>query len=95
MAAPSPQHDGYISWLRVARQLRGMTQKQLAEQTGLTNVAISNLETRAETNPRRTTKRLLSGALGFTESDLFPTNGHSPSRALREAARKQGEAARR
>ena len=77
------------SWLRIARISRDMSQRELADVTGLTQVAISHIESRPGKQPRRSTKQLLALTLGYEVDDLFPSNGRSPHPELRRVARRE------
>jgi transcriptional regulator with XRE-family HTH domain len=53
--------------VRIRRGERGLTLEQLAEQTGVSVRAISDIERGRTTQPRRATVRLLAGALGLDD----------------------------
>lgn len=84
-------NDGRVAneWLRLARASRGMSQRDLEDESGLTQVGISHIESGRSPRPRETSKRLLAQALGYKVEELFPSNGVSPSRRLRALARKE------
>jgi transcriptional regulator with XRE-family HTH domain len=68
------------SWLRVAREVRGWSQDDLAEHSGVSKVAISRLE-RGLRTPRVETMRKLSRALGVEPHRLFPLGDDAPTPA--------------
>lgn len=81
-------HDrSVVSYVRLGRIARDMSQQDLADASDLSQVAISHIES-GRRQPRRSTQRLLSDALGYSKEELFPENGRSPSKELRELARK-------
>lgn len=60
------------------RREQGLTQRELAARAGITQVALSHLETR-RAQPRLTTARALAAALGVSVDELWPTsNGKRP-----------------
>ena len=62
-----------------------MSQRELAEATGLTQVTISHIET-GRTMPRLATQKLIAWQLGFEERDIWPPAGkRTRNEALREA----------
>lgn len=76
-----------ISWLRVAREARRLTQRDLAELSGLSRVAISHIETH-RANPRFSSQRALAKALQMKAEEVFPPPGKpSSSPELRVWAR--------
>jgi transcriptional regulator with XRE-family HTH domain len=78
------------SWLRVARTLRGMTQQELADASGVARSTIMQLESAGhEIVPRATTRVCLAAALGYGEEDLWPARGESPSEELRRFIRQR------
>lgn len=78
----------------VARNLRGMTLRELAGETGLTHVGLSHIETGRVARPHVTSKRAIADALGFEVEDLWPANGRSPSKELRQHAKSLNGAGR-
>jgi len=52
------------AWLSKARQKSGLTQQELAEKAGVTQVTISHIETGRARNPQPRTIKLLGDALG-------------------------------
>jgi len=52
------------AWLSKARQKSGLTQQELAEKAGVTQVTISHIETGRALNPQQKTIKLLADALG-------------------------------
>ena len=63
-AALSEGPAAFGAWLSKTRALRQMTVPELAERSGVSAVAIYNLEGGRTTNPRRQTQASLSKALG-------------------------------
>ncbi len=59
-----------MSQLRELRERRLLTQRELAAKAGLTDVAISRLET-GKTRPRFSTIKKLAAALGVTPAALM------------------------
>ncbi len=57
-----------------------MSQRELAEQAGITQVALTHIET-GRTQPREATKRCLAWALGYEVKRLFPTKPRGRSTA--------------
>lgn len=71
-----------LSWLRIVRDLRGMSQRELAAASGVSQVAISKLENELR-SPRWTTARVLADALGVPPEQLFPDDDQpSPADVL-------------
>ena len=71
-----------LTWLRVVRELRGMTQEELAEASGISKIAISKLEN-AHRSPQWETVRRLASALSVEPGQLFPDEEHpSPGDVL-------------
>ncbi len=71
-----------VSWLSIARKSRRVSQRNLSALSGLSQPAISHIET-GMTEPRTVTKRALAQALGYSVEDLFPPPGkRSPSAEL-------------
>jgi transcriptional regulator with XRE-family HTH domain len=69
-----------------------MTQRELAAKSGVSQVAISHIETKTdpEKNPRRSTQRVLAWALDYTVDDVFPPKGkRSPSAELRRIEKRE------
>lgn len=60
-----------LTWLRVVRELRGMTQTDLAEASGVSKVALSKLEN-GHRQPQWGTVRRLAKALDVEPDQLFP-----------------------
>jgi transcriptional regulator with XRE-family HTH domain len=83
-AIHGPASAQSLTWLRVARELRGMTQDDLADASGVSKVAISRLEN-AHRHPRWETARALGSALDVEPHRLFPDEGKpSPADVLAE-----------
>ncbi len=78
-----------LSYVRLARIARGMSQRDLEEASQITHVGISHIESGRSKNPHIGTKRLLAEALEYDVEDLFPKAGPSPSKELRALARKE------
>lgn len=77
------------SLLRAARISREMTQRELAEESGLSQVAITKVET-GRINPRRSTKKILALSLDYEVSDIFPVGEKkSTSKKLRALLKKE------
>ena len=83
MGPPRP-HAKTNRWLGVARRYRQMSQRELSDAAGLTQVAVSHIET-GRTHPRLATQQRLAEALGFEVEDLWPSDARSPRRELRRA----------
>lgn len=58
------------SWLRRQREAAGLTQEELAERSGLSVRAISNLERDRTRRPHPDTLRRVAGSLGLTGAEL-------------------------
>jgi transcriptional regulator with XRE-family HTH domain len=65
--------------LRRLRKERGLTQRELAERTKLSEIAIIKLEAGDQKNPTLRTVRLLAWALGASYDDLIPPIGQADS----------------
>jgi transcriptional regulator with XRE-family HTH domain len=63
-----------MSHLRAWRKKRGLTQEQLAEQSGIDQGTISALETAEDPNPTWKTLQRLSAVLRVKADELFPAN---------------------
>lgn len=59
----SPQAS-YGDWVREAREAIGLDRKQLAAKVGISEIQVYNIETGRTFNPRDSTRRALSSALG-------------------------------
>jgi len=59
-----PDGPGFGEWLREARQTRDLTVRELADKSGLSQVAIYKIEAGQIANPRQSTRLQLSKALG-------------------------------
>jgi transcriptional regulator with XRE-family HTH domain len=64
---PSDEAQAPGSWLRQQREAAGLTQEDLAEQSGLSVRAIGNLERGRVRRPRPDSLRLVGTVLGLTE----------------------------
>lgn len=74
----------YLNALRLARELRGWSQRKLAEEARLTQPQISRLESGAR-EPRRSTMRRVAEALDVHPYAIFPPDqGAQLRRALTE-----------
>lgn len=74
----------YLNSLRLARELRGWSQRELADRAGLKQAQISRLES-GKREPRLSTVRALADALGVDPDRIFPKdNGAELRRALTE-----------
>lgn len=62
------------------RKAIGLTQSQVAQLAGITQVALSKIEL-GRNNPRVTTMDALAKALGTTVEDLFPIGSRPRSRS--------------
>ncbi len=71
---------GFAVLLREHRGAAALTQEQLAERSGVSVRAISDLERGAKTRPQRVTIRLLADGLGLTEEERKALEGAVPSR---------------
>jgi len=58
--------------LRTARRLKDITQAQLAEQSGVDQRTISDIERGANKNPSWETVARIAKALGVAPEELFP-----------------------
>jgi transcriptional regulator with XRE-family HTH domain len=58
--------------LKTARTLKGITQAQLAEASGVDGSTISNIERGENTNPTWDTVCRIAAALGVQPQDIFP-----------------------
>lgn len=85
---PPKPHAKLNRYLSVARIHRDLSQRELADQTGLTQVTISHIET-GRTKPRKSTRNLLAWALGFDADDIWPKKGQKANDELRAAAKAQ------
>ena len=65
--------DSGLTWLRLIREYRGMSQQELAEVSGVSKVAISRLEN-SRRRPRWSTVRALSEALDADPRKIFPSD---------------------
>jgi lambda repressor-like predicted transcriptional regulator len=65
------EEQAFADRVRQLMQQLGMTQEQLARETGITQPAVSNILTRAARPQRRTVQRFAT-ALGVAPSDLWP-----------------------
>ena len=63
--------------LAVFRQALGLRQIDLAEASGVSRVALSNLERRAN-RPRLQTAERIAAALNVSVAEVFPDEGASP-----------------
>ncbi|HEU4976242.1 MAG TPA: helix-turn-helix transcriptional regulator [Baekduia sp.] len=63
----------YLSWVRVARIARRLTQGELAALAGLSRKAVVSIENDPDRRPHEATKQALALALGFDVAELFPT----------------------
>lgn len=70
----------------IARLARGLSQHELALQTGLTQVAISRIERGHIKRPHLTTRRLIAAALGFEAEDLFAPAGAELAQAIADVS---------
>jgi transcriptional regulator with XRE-family HTH domain len=68
------------------RLVRGLTQEQLAERSGVGRMTIARIESIGG-DPRVATARRVADALGVAIEDIFTADG-KPSKALRAAERK-------
>jgi transcriptional regulator with XRE-family HTH domain len=79
------QRAPHIHPLTAARASQRISQRSLGKLAGVSQVAISHIETGQTANPHRLTRRALADALAFNEADLFPDDGNrSPSAEIRE-----------
>lgn len=84
-ARPHAELNRYVS---IARIHRDLSQRELADMTGLTQVTVSHIET-GRTKPRTATRRLLAWKLDFEERDIWPTGRRTQNDELRAAAKDQ------
>jgi transcriptional regulator with XRE-family HTH domain len=90
MPSPTDPNRQPNLWLRLAREMRGMSQRDLQKATGMTQVGISHIESGRSKNPHMLTRRAIAEALGFSPEELFPPVGSpSPSKELRALAKKK------
>ena len=79
-----PKDSDSTSLLRIARMHRGLSQRDLASESGIGQVTISHVESGRQM-PHLSTQKLLSQALGYQLSDIFPPKGkRSTSKELRK-----------
>lgn len=76
-------HPNFVA---VARRAARLSQRDLRELCGLSQPAISHIET-GMTTPRTVTKRALAAALGYSVEDLFPPDGRTTNAELRAWAK--------
>ena len=72
--------------LEVARFLRGLTQAQLAERSGVSRETLNLIETGRQ-SPRLVTMQAIAGALGLEVGDLFDVGDLTADRLARLAAK--------
>jgi transcriptional regulator with XRE-family HTH domain len=84
MVRQIPHRISAVSWLRVARIARRLSQAELAEISGVSRVTITHLENTSRPRPHRRTEERLAAALGYAVEELFPGPGVSPSPELRD-----------
>jgi transcriptional regulator with XRE-family HTH domain len=72
--AATARHRSDLSWLRLAREMTGLSQAELADRAGVTQAQISHYES-GRSAPREATLQRLAGALGVRAERLFPANG--------------------
>jgi transcriptional regulator with XRE-family HTH domain len=85
--ASTRHSDRPVTWLRVARLARRLSQRELATAARISQPALSHIET-GDAEPRFSTQRRLAEALGYDVDEVFPPPGkRSPSFELREWAR--------
>jgi transcriptional regulator with XRE-family HTH domain len=60
--------------LRTARKLKGMTQEQLASQSGVDQTTISAIECGKSRNPSWETVSRIASALGVSPEEIFPVS---------------------
>lgn len=73
--------------IRRLRRERGLTQLELAEQAGLSNIAIVQLETGRRTNPRSDTVEAIAKALECSVEDLYRDPKNSKNSQVRSSTR--------
>ena len=71
-------HGGFGDRLRRDREAAGLTQEELAEKTGLSVRAISNIERGRTAAPRPSSLRLIARALTLTAEHAGPVGGPAP-----------------
>jgi transcriptional regulator with XRE-family HTH domain len=64
-----------------------MSQRDLADMCGIAQSGLCKIENGRIDNPRRLTKRALSEVLGYEVEELFPKNGRTRNRELRQWAK--------
>jgi transcriptional regulator with XRE-family HTH domain len=69
--------DTELSWLRLAREWRGFSQKELARRARTKQAQVSRFES-GRSEPTLAVARRLADALGVDVNLLFPTNGTDP-----------------
>jgi transcriptional regulator with XRE-family HTH domain len=84
---PGSTHAG-ASLLRLARMSRNLSQRDLADLTGIRQHTISHIEARGQ-KPHPSTRKLLAMALEYDVEDLFPSNGRPPNAELRKLAQRE------
>lgn len=85
---PNPRRPGSaLHPLARWRLVRGMTQEQLAERSGVGRMTIARIEGSGG-DPRVATARRLAATLGVAIEDIFTADG-KPSPALRAAEHEQ------
>ena len=62
--AVAPEYATYGNWIQAERAKQGLSRADLAEKSGLSYPAISNIETGGTSNPQGATKKKLETALG-------------------------------
>jgi transcriptional regulator with XRE-family HTH domain len=77
------QNDRDPHPMAVARRLRGLSLRELADRTGVTHVGLSHIETGRVARPHATTKRAIAAELGYRVSDLWPPPGKRAPKELR------------
>ncbi len=86
MPKPDQSQNGrvYLNALRLARELRGWSQRKLADEAGFTQPQVSRLESGAR-EPRLSTVRKLARTLDVEPDSIFPADdGAELRRALTE-----------
>ena len=56
--------EDYGEWLKLKRESKGWTQQELAENSGVSQPQVSNIEKGKSLNPQQNTRRALESALG-------------------------------
>lgn len=69
--------DTSLSWLRIAREWRGMTQRELASEAAITQGMLSRFEN-GRRQPRLSIAVRLGKALDVEVEALFPEDGSQP-----------------